>query len=272
MKTELCSILNACALVLTPTLLFIGSCAEEACVDCMTEKCSDLIGYCEQDTNCKCMSDCLGNDSIPGVEGCLTKCDVNERPSGFAVVEECVATACPDSDECSTPSGYTPPDTGDTDTTPIDTTAIDGLGGGSLADCVFDSGLEFKPEGDILQLKSADKNVCVRIEREDEGSGSLANTSWNLTRIHVGPLGEVALVEDSSAMCWYSSHHNFRDWVHVWTGSTHHDLNIIEEGHGGERVYELHTFEQGPLGNECSPLSDGTIPIGPVIPLFPFNP
>ena len=248
----------------------IGCESEETCADCRDEKCSDLVAICSEDTNCKCMSNCLGDEGIPGVDACLATCELSERPARFIPVEDCVATACPDSDECSTPSGYSPPDTANA-ANATDTVL---MGGGTLADCSFDPDLSYDPEGTVLQLESADKNVCVRLQRRDDGAGSLANTNWSLVDIRVGPLGSVAHIDDPAAMCWYSSHHNFRDWVHVWTGSTHHDLRLEEDGHGGPRQYELHTFEQRPLvdGESCSPTADGSGPLGGPIDLFPFTP
>jgi hypothetical protein len=64
------------------------------------------------------------------------------------------------------------------------------------------------------------------------------------------------------------------DWAHVWTGTTHHDLKIAEDGHGGARTYVLHTFAQGPLeADSCAPTTDGSELIGGgAIELFPVNP
>ncbi len=241
---------------------------ENGCPECQAEKCSDLVSVCEPDAECACMSDCAAEKGIPKVGDCLDDCGLTERPSGFIALEECMATACPDADECSTPNDYSPPErvlAGDT--------TIEGLGGGDLADCSFDLELGFDPEGSVLQLLSEDENLCVRLERRNDGAGSLANTSWTLLSMRVGPLGSVAFVEDPEALCYYSSHHNFLDWAHAWTGATRHDLELIEDGHGGSRTYALHTFEQGPIDSDtCAPVADGTGPIGDPIELFPVNP
>ena len=196
---------------------------------------------------------------------------LDERPTDFILVEECVAIACPDEDECSTPSDYVPPELPSSD----DTTALVKHGGdGDLADCGFDTDLAFEEDGPTLQLESKNGNVCVRLERQNEGSGNLANTEWSLKEMQVGPLGGVSLIDDESDLCWYSSHHNFKDWAHLWTGTRHHDIMIALDGHGGERTYELHTAEEGPLDNSlpCAPLADGIGPIGYPVSLFPVNP
>ena len=75
-------------------LLIATAGCEETCGDCRDEKCSDLVDICDDDPDCKCMSKCLGNNGVPGVEGCLDKCDLTERPLDFVAVEECVAIAC----------------------------------------------------------------------------------------------------------------------------------------------------------------------------------
>ena len=187
---------------------------DETCADCRDEKCADLVELCEQDGDCACMSGCLGEAGIDEVDQCLADCGLDVRPPGFPPLEGCVAVACPDSDECSTPAGYEPPD----DTVgvgPSTDCTLDGDGGGAsigsgeMVDCGFDTALAFDPTGEVLQLQSADGGVCVRIERRNEGRGSLANTEWTLLSLTIGPAGEVALIEQPA--CWYSSHHNFND-------------------------------------------------------------
>ena len=256
----------SCVILLVSVLT--SSCVDENCGVCMKEKCSDLLRYCYDDTDCTCMADCMENSGIPGVSGCLDQCGLAERPSALYSVEECVATACPDTgDECSTPVGYVIPQ-------PEICNASDpDIGGGSLPNCSFDQNLQFDPGGAILQLENSDGTVCVRIERRDDGAGSLANRNWTLLNIRVGPLGEVALVDDGSAQCWYSSHHNFKDWVHVWTGTKHFDLRLSEDGHGGVRAYDLFVFEQGPVNTtSCAPTAEGSLCINGPIELFPVNP
>jgi hypothetical protein len=146
--------------------------------------------------------------------------------------------------------------------------------GGDLPDCSFDRGLPFDPAGTVLQLESADQSICVRLERRNDGAGSLANVTWTLIDIRVGPLGAVAHVDDPAALCWYSSHHNFLDWAHTWTGTVHYDLKVKLDGHDGPRTYTLYVFAQGPIDPtaSCSPLADGSEPIGDPIELFPVNP
>lgn len=251
-------------------LAFTSAACTETCGDCVKEKCQDLVDICDVDPDCGCMVDCMGRKGIPGVEGCLETCGLAERPADFVPVEECVATACPDSDECSTPAGYTPPLVPSTD----DTSALDAHGGGgALADCGFDDALAFDPEGETLQLESLDGNVCARISRRDEGSGSLANTEWTLLEMQVGPLGGVSLVDAEADLCWYSSHHNFFDWAHAWDGAVHYDLKLKEDDHGGPRTYALFPYEQGPLvAGTCASTTDGTTPIGEPITMYPHDP
>jgi hypothetical protein len=258
-------------LLLAAGSLLAASACKETCGDCRDEKCKDLVDYCVEDANCKCMSDCLGDKGMPGIDACLDKCGLEERPPAFVPLEQCVAVACPDKgDECSTPADYKPPEVEIPDAGVSDA----GIGSGDLDDCAFDPDLAFDPKGEVLQLESADQSVCVRLERRNEGAGSLANTEYTLTDVWLGPLGEVAHVDDTSQLCYYSSHHNFKDWAHVWTGTRHHDIAIALDGHGGDRTYELHTAEAGPLDGSlpCPPLSDGVGPIGYPIPLFPINP
>ena len=244
-----------------------ADCAPPACAVCRDEKCSGVLSWCVDEPDCLCLSDCLGREDIPGVEGSLAGCGLEERPASFAALEECVAVACPDSeDECSTPAGYSFPDG-----TVLETT--DEIGDGALADCGFDDALAFDPLGAVVQLQSVDRTVCVRLTREDLGPAEQANTSWALRSFHAGPLGRVSEVSDEAALCWYSSHHNFADWAHAWTGTRHYDLKLEESGHGGERSYELHSSRAGPLDvDACAPVADGTDPIGEPLKLFPYRP
>lgn len=246
-----------------------GGSGGTACAVCMQEKCADLIGTCDSDPGCACMIECVGQNGIPGVDACLGTCGLAERPANFAQVEECTAVACPDEgDECATPAGWMPPGDGVT----CDMTGTGTIGGGALADCSFDTGLVFDPEGTVLQLQSADMTVCARIDRRNDGPGALANTQWTLIELRAGPLGEVALV-DGQAACWYSSHHNFRDWVHAWTGTRHYEIVLKEDGHGGARTYQLYVYEQGPVDPmTCPATADGMLCIDGPIDLLPVNP
>ncbi len=259
------------AIATLAALATLGGCSGSGavCAECMEEKCNDLVAVCETDPDCACMVECTGENGIPGIDACLGTCGLDQRPVAFGQVEECTAVACPDTgDECSTPDDWTPPD----DTIPCDGTGTGGIGGGSLADCSFDSGLTFDPDGAVLQLESADQDLCARIERRDEGSGSLANTSWTLLSMRIGPPGEVALVDAAADLCWYSSHHNFRDWAHAWTGTRHFDLVLREDGHSGARTYEAYVFEEGPLEGACAATTDGVKCIDGPIELFPVSP
>jgi len=153
-----------------------------------------------------------------------------------------------------------------------DGTGTGGLGGGTEADCGFDPALAFVAEGSVLQLQSQDGSFCAKATRRNEGGGSLENTNWSLQEITLGPLGEVATVQAVDDLCWYSSHHNFRDWAHIWTGSRHFGLVLKEDGHGGPRRYHLYGFEEGPLEpGTCPPTADGVGCIdGPVV-LVPYE-
>lgn len=89
---------------------------------------------------------------------------------------------------------------------------------------------------------------------------------------HIGPLGEVAEVTETADLCWYSSQHNFQDWVHVWAGSRHYDPVILEDGHGGDRRYHLYAFEEGPASaEECAPTGDGVACIEGPVALLPYG-
>ncbi|OGQ10431.1 MAG: hypothetical protein A2138_08295 [Deltaproteobacteria bacterium RBG_16_71_12] len=258
------------ALLLVP-LLVAGACPVAAppaavCAACVQEKCSELSARCSADADCACVEQCFGAAGVPGIDACIEGCGLAARPALFFDVEECAAAACPDAeDECATPAGYQPPDDG----TVLTTTAP--IGGGSLADCGLDDTLPFDPASSIIQLQSIDGSVCVRLERRDDGPGDAANTAWTLLRARLGPLGSVADVDDAAALCWYSSHHNFADWAHVWTGTRRHDVHLEVFGWGGLRSYALHTFEQGPLDAACSPTADGITPVGAPLALFPYD-
>lgn len=242
---------------------------DNECAECIDEKCADLFPFCHEYAECECMEACLRKEGMGEIETCLATLGLEYRPIGFAQLEECVAYSCPDSDECSTPNDWTPPDA----EIECDGTGTGSLGSGNEADCGFDLGLEFDPEGEVLQLLSADGDFCVRIERTSDGAGTLENVTWTLNKIQVGPLGEVATVNATDEFCWYSSHHNFQDWAHVWTGSRRYDLGLKEDGHGGPRRYHLYVFEEGPVNpDECGPTAFGSVCIEGPIALYPYEP
>jgi hypothetical protein len=239
------------------------------CGSCIEEKCCDLFELCSVDADCACMAMCIGQQSLSGIDGCLGTCNVSGSPPRFADLASCVATTCPDGDECTAPANFTPPP----DVEPSGGGGSGGIGSGTLADCSFDAGLAYDPNGEILQLENADGSICVRIERRNDGGGSLANTNFTLLSMRVGPLGEVVAIDNPSDVCWYSSHHNFNDWAHAWSGSRHYDVKMARTGHGAAPTFTLHVFEGGPLaGGSCAPTTEGTCPIGSAIELLPVNP
>ena len=181
-------------------------------------------------------------------------------------MEECAAVACPDAgDECDTPSDWTPPAPAACEGSALP------IGTGALADCSFDSGLAFDPEGTVLQLESADQSLCARVERRNDGPGMLANIQWTLIDLRIGPLGSVTHID--SDVCMYASHHNFADWAHAWSVERRFDLLLTEDGHGGPRSYRLYVYEQGPVDpNACAANTDGSGCIAGPIELLPFNP
>lgn len=246
--------------------LGIGSfqgCGGDTCAECQEENCGDLLSLCDEDPDCSCVASCTGDNGFPAIEDCLESCMLSERPTAFGPLEECVGIACPDGDECSSRGVHTAPD-------PFADVDTPGPGGGTLADCEFDPDQAFEPEGPTLQLESEDGEYCLRLERRDDGAGTNDNTAWTLLDVRLGPAGEVAHVDDPSNLCFYASHHNFLDYAHIWTGSTHHDLKLIEVGHGGDRIYELYTWSEGPIEGTCDATLDGEDPIG-FVELFPVN-
>lgn len=228
------------------------------CGECIQEKCCELAELCTVDADCTCMATCIGTESLSGIQGCLGSCGLTGSPVGFADFANCAATTCPDGDECSAPSEFQPP----ADVMPPGPASNAGIGSGALADCSFGAA---DATGAVLQLQNSDGSVCVRIERRDDGPGSMANTSWTLLSMRVGPLGEVVLVDDPSDLCWYSSHHNFNDWAHAWRGSRHYDVKTSLADHGATPTYALHVFEAGPLApDSCAPIAEGTCPIATI--------
>ena len=71
------------------------------CYVCQAEKCCDLLLICVEDSDCGCMAECVGESGLnQGVDGCLSTCQLGESPSGFAPLQQCMESACPDGDEC----------------------------------------------------------------------------------------------------------------------------------------------------------------------------
>lgn len=230
------------------------------CDECMEEKCADLFAFCDDDPRCACLRACITDGGIPAIDSCMTTLGLTSRPPGFDQIEECAAFACPDGDECNTPDDWEPPD----QDLVCDEAGSGPLSTGALADCGFDGTLPSEPEGAVLQLVSED-GLCVKVERTDQGPGSLKNTSWRLDRFTVGEPGSVVQIDSAADLAWYSSHHNFRDWAHAWSGDRHYDLVLKEDGHGGPRRYHLYVFEDGPI-TDVAPSAEGESCIaGPLV-------
>jgi hypothetical protein len=236
------------------------------CGECIFEKCCELAELCTVDADCTCMAECVGSSGVPGTTSCLGTCGLSGSPPGFTDLITCVASACSNpggvGGECNVPAGFEPPPEAE----PAPPMSSASIASGALADCSFGT-----PDttGSVLQLQNADASVCVRIERRNDGRGSMANTNWTLLSMMVGPLGEVALVDDAADLCWYSSHHNFNDWAHAWSGMRRYEVKVSLAGHGTMPTYTLHVFEQGPLdAGACPPRSAGFCPIA-TIELFP---
>jgi hypothetical protein len=145
---------------------------------------------------------------------------------------------------------------------------------GGAPDCGFDPGITFDLlTGTVLQLESADGEICMRLERRDDSpfpDGSA--TLWTLLNVRVGKKGSVAAIDDPAALCWKVTHHNWLDAARVWTGTNRYDLELTTVGgHGGDSTYILTVFENGPLDPEdtyC--LQGGSAPRCPPIELFPY--
>ena len=145
------------------------------------------------------------------------------------------------------------------------------IGAGSESDCGFDESVEFDPLGDVIQLISPDRVVCVRLDRRHNGRGSLANAEYVLEAIAVGPFEEVESSDDPAEFCWYSSHHNFADWAHFATPSHRYSVRAHLDGWDGARTYELHTFEADPLDvSDCPAVANGETRIGSPLELLPY--
>jgi len=145
---------------------------------------------------------------------------------------------------------------------------------GGAPDCGFDPGISFDLlTGTVLQLESADGEICMRLERRDDSpfpDGSA--TLWTLLNVRVGKKGSVATVDAADALCWQVTHHNWLDVARIWTGTNRYDLELTTVGgHGGDSTFMLTVFENGPLDPEdtyC--LQGGSAPRCPPIELFPY--
>ncbi len=235
-----------------------------ACGRCMWEKgCASFLFRCAKDADCVCMAECVGSQGVGGTQACLEQCGLSESPPGFSEWVKGASDMCWD-EGCGT--------LGEPIAEPGATTG-GSPGAGTEADCGFDPSLSHDPCGAVLQLQSADGSLCARIERREDGPGDDANTHWTLLDARIGPLGQVCHADDPADFCWFSSHHNYADWVHVTCGDLHYDLNIGKDCgklRNPASSYRLHVFEKGPgQDGQCAPTADGSCPVVAAIDLFP---
>jgi hypothetical protein len=235
-----------------------------SCGSCMWEKaCDQFLFQCAHNADCVCMAECVAMSGVEGRDACLGTCGLIENPPGFAQWVKLASDMCWD-EGC-----------GRLDVLPTSGEgSTDNIGAGNLPDCAFDPGLQYDPCAEVWQLQSADGNICLRIDRRNDGAGDNANTAWTLLDVMVGPLGEVCHVNEPSELCWFASHHNHADWAHVTCGNRHYDIDIGSRC--GEKappdatsVIQLHVFDAQPLGATCAPTVEGVCPIGSVIDLQP---
>lgn len=234
----------------------------------MWEKaCASFLFRCAHNEGCVCMAECVGSMGVAGTASCLGQCGLTEIPPGFAAWVKGAADMCWD-EGC----GRLDEPLADPAATPADGSP----GAGTDPDCVFDTNLSYDPCGPVLQLESADRSLCARIERRNDGPGDDANTHWTLLDVRVGPLGQVCHTAEPAEQCWFSSHHNHAEWLHVSCGGLHYDLDI-SPGCGKmlnpDSVFRLHAFEGGPAPqtDACNPTTDGICPIVKPIELFPVE-
>jgi hypothetical protein len=234
-----------------------------ACGRCMWEKgCAGFLFRCAKNTDCVCMAECVGRQGVGSTQACFEQCGLTQSPPGFSEWVKGASDMCWD-EGCGT-LGEPIPD-------PAVTTG-GSVGAGTEPDCAFDPGVKHDPCGAVLQLQSADGSLCARIERRNDGPGNDANVSWTLIDVRIGPLGQVCHTDDPANLCWFSSHHNYAEWLHISCGGLHYDLNI---GKGCGKLknpssnYRLLAFENGPADGECAPTADGTCAVVPPIELFP---
>ena len=231
-----------------------------ACGTCMWEKaCASFLFRCSRNADCVCAAECVGQAGVNAWPGCLDQCGLTDSPPGFADWLKGASDMCYD-EGC-----------GILQDPPVDPDAPDGdPGAGTEADCAFDPEWSYHPCNEVLQLQSADGSVCARIERRNDGPGDDANTKWTLLDVRVGPLGQVCHTDVEADLCWFNSHHNYAEWLHVECGGLHYEINI-GQGCGEESNpssnFQLHVFEKG--GTECSPTSDGSCEVVAPMELFP---
>jgi hypothetical protein len=235
----------------------------------MWEKaCASFLFRCAKNADCVCMAECVGSAGVGGTEGCFDQCGLTESPPGFAEWVKGASDMCWD-EGCRT---LTEP-IAELIEDPASTTG-GSTGGGTEADCAFDPHLPHDPCGPVLQLQSADGSLCARIERREDGPGDDANRSWTLLDARIGPLGQVCHVDAPADLCWFASHHNYADWLHVTCGPLHYDLNIGKSCgklRSPSSTYRLHVSESAPAGAECAPTADGTCPVVAPVDLFPVQ-
>jgi hypothetical protein len=231
----------------------------------MWEKaCASFLFRCAHNADCVCAAECVAQAGVNAWESCLDQCGLSEVPPGFAEWLKGASDMCYD-EGC-----------GVLEDPPVDPNAPpDGdPGAGSDPDCVFDPDLSYHPCNDVLQLESADGSLCVRVERRDDGPGDDANTHWTLLDVRVGPLGQVCHTDAADDLCWFNSHHNYADWLHISCGGLHYDLNIGQgcgEETNPDSNFRLHVFKEGPPPADCSDIADGFCPVVTPMDLFPVN-
>ena len=235
------------------------------CGDCLAEKaCARFLFQCAHDAGCVCMAECVGNNGVTDIPGCQSSCSLTAIPPGFPEWVRGATAECWD-EGCDRPAAPLP--------APTDTTTGGSIASGTDADCAFDSSLQYDVCSEVLQLQTADGNVCARIERRNDGAGPDANTSWTLLDVRVGPLGEVCHTDDPGSLCWFASHHNHADWAHVTCGNRHYDIDI--GFNCGDKLppdpppIQLHVFEEAPASGTCAPSAAGICRVGAPIDLFP---
>jgi hypothetical protein len=234
-----------------------------ACGACMEEKaCASFLFRCAHNADCVCAAECVAQAGVAGTDTCLGQCDLTESPPGFAEWVKGASDMCWD-EGCGT-LGEPPPDP--------EPPSGGNPGAGTDPDCAFDPDLEYDPCGAVLQLESEDKSLCARVERRNDGAGDDANTHWTLLDMRVGPLGQVCHADEPADLCWFSSHHNFAEWLHVSCGDLHYELNIgtgCGKFSNPDSTFRLHVSESASTDGECPATGDGICPIVAPMDLFP---